>query len=405
MQAKNLENIMNILVVALFAVIIVTLSSVLALLIADETKPKSKGESLAAATDESPTIDQVAEAEPTTEEVLDIVPEFPEYIRPAEVLRDDPEGWFRGDIWVVVGRNGCLYENGYINEYLGAAPKYVNVTDSDLDYRVQTLKHIQDELAARGIAFCVAISPSKAAAMADYIPDWYKAENPPLVDNYVRPYVRFLKKLEEAGVYFVDSASLYRSIGLTNTFPKTGIHWNRLAAYETCVAIIAEYERQTGTEVKHLATGGVRYGNNPVASEQDIFGIIYSGRRAEREFAIIDDKYYWHDTYTANTNKPAIKHMLIQGGSFTGDFHYYFGGFGITSDMSAYYYNNGGDVNINWEYEIGRTSFVLLEVNEQFVYNMGGNAPSWGYSDIEILDFGPNIVDSLWNYLRNNPAG
>ena len=401
---KNRESIKNILIYALFAVVILTLSVVLIMLVAEEMKPKTKNPGSGTDTKLEKTEAQPGEPETakTTEGVEDMTfaePKFPEYARPKEDLQD-PEG-FRGDEWIIVGKNGCLYENGYINEYLGYAPKYVNVTDRELLYRVDVLKDIQDELEARGIAFCVAITPSKAAAMPDYIPDWYKEQNKTLSDNYVRPYVRFVKMLEEAGVYFVDSSSLYRSLGLTNSFPKTGIHWNRLAAYETSVAIIAEYERQTGKETKHIKMDGVLFGKTPQASEQDIFGIIYSGKRKEREEAIIDDRYYWPDAYTTNTSKPAIKHMLIQGGSFTGDFYHYFGGFGIVSDITPFYYNNGGNVDVNWAYEIGRTSFVLLEVNEQFVYNMGGVSPAWGYNDIAILDLGANIIDSLWEYLKN----
>ncbi|MCL2813238.1 MAG: hypothetical protein FWD23_01415 [Oscillospiraceae bacterium] len=393
------EKMKKLLVYALFAAVIITLSVILVILIADEAKPKTP----AAAAPEGQNQPESSEAasEPpaqTEEEEIYIEPKFPEYVRPKEKLYD-PDG-FRGDEWIIVGKNGCLYENGYINEYLGYAPKYIDVTDRELYYRVGVLKDIQDELAARGVAFCVVITPSKAAAMADYIPDWYKEENRTLSSDYVRPYVRFVKMLEEAGVYFVDSSALYRSLGMTNTFPKTGIHWNRLAAYETSAAVISEYERQTGTETKHIKSDGVLFGKNPVASEQDIFGIIYSGRRKEREEAILDDRYYWPDAYTANTSKPAIKHMIIQGGSFTGDFYHYFGSFGIASDITGYYYNNGGDVNINWSHEIGRTSFVLLEVNEQFVYNMGGVSPAWGYNDIAILDFGPNIIDSMWDYLK-----
>jgi hypothetical protein len=62
-------------------------------------------------------------------------------------------------------------------------------------------------------------------------------------------------------------------------------------------------------------------------------------------------------------------------------------------------------MNINWKSEIRKTSFVLFEVNEQFIYNMGGNAPSWGQNDIDILPFGNNIIDSLCDYLAENPAG
>jgi len=342
-------------------------------------------------------VEETAEEEP--EPVIE--PRFAEYKMPQETLYD-PDG-YRGTEHVIIGKNGCLYENGYINEYLGFAPKYIEVTDADLTYRVNVLKSIQDELAKRGVAFCVAISPSKAAAMPDHIPDWYLAENKPLVSDYVRPYTRFLKMLEDKGVYHVDSTGLYKSLGLENTFPKTGIHWNKFASFETCVAIIAEYERQTGEQVKNLAADEVRFSANPPGfgnPEQDIFGLVYSGKRREMQDAILDDRYYWHDVYTKYNSRPSIPHMLIQGGSFTGDFYHYFHSFGIISDSSGYYYNNGGNVDINWEYEIGRTSYVVLEVNEQFIYNMGGNAPSWGWNDIADLDFGPNIIDSLHAYLR-----
>ncbi|MCL1857645.1 MAG: hypothetical protein FWF92_00210 [Oscillospiraceae bacterium] len=343
------------------------------------------------------------EPEEEPEEIIIIEPRFPEYNLPQEILYD-PDG-YRGTEHVIIGKNGCLYENGYINEYYGYAQKYINVTDIELKSRVKILKEIQNELALRDIAFCVAISPSKASAMPDYIPDWYIAQNKTISEDYIRPYLRFVDFLKEAEVYFVDSSALYKSLGLTNTFPKTGIHWNKFASFETCVAIIAEYERQTGEEIKHLAADEIRFSQNPPGfgnPEMDIFGIVYSGKKKEKQNAIVDEKYYWHDAYTSNTGKPAIKHMLIQGGSFTGDFYHYFGSFGIASEMSGYYYNNGGDIDINWKHEIDKTKFVLLEVNEQFIYNIGGNAPSWGQNDIVILDLGPNIIDSLWEYLIFN---
>ena len=354
-------------------------------------------------TDEDEFIGNEYEDEEIIEEVI-IEPRFPEYALPEEDLRD-PDG-YRGTDHVIIGKNGALYENGYINELYGFARKYRDVTDEDLIYRVNVLRGIQDELEARGIAFCVVISPSKASAMADYIPDWYLDRFPPEPD-YVRPYERFLRFLEETGVYHIDSTSLYKSLGLTNTFPKTGIHWNKFASYETCVAIIAEYERQTETEVKRLAADEIRFSQNPPGfgnPEMDIFGIVYSGRRTERENAIVDERYYWSDVYTANRDKPSIPRMIIQGGSFTGDFFHYFGTFNIASDIKGYYYNNGGNMNINWARELRTTSYVVLEVNEQFVYNMGGNAPSWGQNDVIILPLGNNIIDSLYDYLIANPA-
>jgi len=341
-----------------------------------------------------------AETMEIPEPVQVVEPRFPQYILKEGPL-SDPEG-FRGTEWVVIGKDGYLFENGYINEYLGYAPKYVNVTDGELQHRVDTLKYIQDELAKRNIAFCVVISPSKASSLPQMIPDFYKAEHT-TPDGYVRPYIRFKDFLEKTGVYFIDSESLYKTIGLTNTFPKTGIHWNKMASFETTLAVIKEYERQTGTQIRHLAADSIFYKDTLppfVTNEQDIFGIVYEGRRQEMKDAIIDEKYYWPDIYTADKGNPKIGHMTIQGGSFTGDFNYYFGELGIAGSVTSYYYNHDNNVRINWESEIGRTNFVLLEVNEQFVYNMGGSAPQWAEKDFEILPLGNNIIDSLYDYLQ-----
>ena len=356
-------------------------------------------------------VESVESTEETTEEITettepeetDTSPKYPQYVLPESPLLD-PEG-YQGTAWVVIGKDGYLYENGYINEYLGTAPKYVNVTDDELISRAETLKYIQDALAQKGIAFCVAISPSKAGNLPQFIPDFYKTDHI-TPEGYIRPYIRFKKFLEDKGVYFVDSETVYKSVGLTNTFPKTGIHWNKLASYETTCAVIAEYERQTGIEVRHIASDGIIYKPNPppfVGNEQDIFGVVYSGKRQEMKTAIIDDKYYWHEMFIDDKSKPKIGHMIIQGGSFTGDFGYYFGDLKIAESVTSYYYNNSGKVNIKWENEINKTKFVLLEVNEQFVYNMGGNAPQWAENDVNILPLGKNIVDSLYDYLAANP--
>jgi len=357
---------------------------------------------------ESNVIAKVAETsdEPSAEPPTDapVTPEYPEYVLQQGPLLD-PEG-YRGTDWVVIGKDGYLYENGYINEALGTAPKYVNVTDDQLQSRVDKIKYIQDTLANNGIAFCLAITPSKGANLSQYIPDYFKAEHPAPA-GYVRPYIRFKQFLTDKNVYFVDSETVLKSVGMTNTFPKTGTHWNKLASYEVTRAVVAEYESQTGTQVQHLASHGIITSNKPCpwnANEQDIFGIVYQGKSSEMKSAIVDDEYYWHDAYLTDTANPKIGRMIIQGGSFTGDFNYYFGSLKLSSGVTSYYYNNGGKVDINWYSKLRPASFVLLEVNEQFIYNMGGDAPSWGQNDVNILPLGNNIVDSLYNYLKANPA-
>jgi hypothetical protein len=315
---------------------------------------------------------------------------------------EEPQG-FRGTMHVVIGKNGYLFENGYINEYTGAASKYINITDSELINRAGILKNIQDKLKTRGIAFCVVITPNKASQKPQFIPDFHVAEFPPLSDNYVRPYIRFKQFLEDAGVYFIDSATVFKSIGMTNTFPRTGIHWNLMAAFEVVDAVVSEYERQRGFEVRRLIAEGIISSPAPIhGNEQDIFGIVYSGRNREHlETAVIDEEYYAHDIYFEPDGKPKIGRTMIQGGSFTGELVRFFGE--LSESVNGIYYNNGGELDrIDWSRELEITDFILLEVNEQFVYNMGGNAPQWAEHDFMELPLGPNFIDALWEYLENN---
>jgi hypothetical protein len=335
------------------------------------------------------------------EEVI-IAPRFNQYALPEEEPVE-PHG-FRGTMHVVIGKNGYLYENGYINEYTGAAPKYINVTDAELINRAEVLKDIQYELEARGIAFCVVITPSKASQKPQFIPDFHLQEFPPLTAGYIRPYIRFRQFLQDAGVYFIDSATVYESIGMTNTFPRTGIHWNLMAAFETADAVVREYERQRGFEVRRLIAESIISSPTPIhGNEQDIFGIVYSGRNRDYlEDAIIDERYYAHDIYLERGGKPKIGRTIIQGGSFTGELGRFFSQ--LAESTASIYYNNGGEPDrINWGRELGSADFILLEVNEQFVYNMGGNAPQWGEQDFMDLPAGANFIDALWEYLANNP--
>ncbi|MCL2816217.1 MAG: hypothetical protein FWD23_16615, partial [Oscillospiraceae bacterium] len=329
---------------------------------------------------------------------ISVTPDWPEYVLPDSYL-DEPDG-FLGTDAVIVGKDGYLYEPWYINEYMGYDYVYVYTDDDELMRRVMVLKFIQEELEKRGVAFCVAISASKASAMPQFIPDFYMDARYTLDDDYVRPYVRFVKMLAEKGVYHIDSQALYKTIGLTNSFAKTGTHWNKLASFETTRAVMAEIDRQTGRNIEKLVFDEIVAKKTPAPfypNEQDIFNIGYSGNRQEMRDAIVDDFYYWPDVYLEydGNGSDRLGHTIIQGGSFSHDFVHYFRDKKIAKSVTAYYYNNDGKVDVDWAKEIGKAEFVLFEVNEQHVYNMGGGVPG---------DSSTNIIDSLYFWLAGNPA-
>lgn len=320
---------------------------------------------------------------------------------------------YRGTEQVVIGKSGYCYENGYINEYYGYSPKYRECSDEFLAERAQILSEIQQMLAQRGIAFTLIISPSKASEYARFIPDWYKAQNTP-VEGYVRPVTRLLPMLAEREVNVIDCAAYFDEIGLDETFPLTGIHWNKPAAYEATRALIEAYEEQSGLTRRNIQAYSLAasrrtpgFGN----SETDIFGVAYSG--LPEDAAIRDDYYYWPDLALENEYSGNVD-ILIQGGSFCWDFKYYMETYGLCGNFRQFYYNEwqeddwtdprlmGEDA---WEAILDSVDYVVMECNEQYVCMMGTEPPRWGAADREPLgDDRWDVYESLHRYLCSSAS-
>ncbi|MHB1153975.1 MAG: alginate O-acetyltransferase AlgX-related protein [Eubacteriales bacterium] len=322
----------------------------------------------------------------------------------------EPTG-YKGSPTVIIGKSGYLYENGYINEYLGYSKMYREVTEERVNQQVEMLEYISKRLSENGCAFVFVLTPSKASQYPDAIPDWYKKQNS-TPDGYVRPYDYLVKALAKSDVPYIDSTALYAEVGLQDTFPKTGTHWNKPAAYETTREILNEYERQTGTEVRRLTADRMLSSKNPPGfgnPEQDIFGIAYSG--VSRADSIVDDLYYWPDVYVKNDDCKTRINILLQGGSFAHDFTTYFSAFNIASKMTRMYYNGFPSDSLNafvnpsrWKALLKNIDYVIFECNEQFVRSLGGNSPYWA-SDKSGYEIGPDIYESLYNYLKSTEQG
>jgi len=317
---------------------------------------------------------------------------------------------YRGTAQVVIGKSGVLYENGYINEYFGYSKMYREVEESTINDQVEKLEYIQAQLKKRGIAFVLVFSPSKGADYADAVPEWYKAMYVEYSD-YVRPYTMMINRLENSTVNYINSSALYKEVGLDVTFPKTGIHWNKLASFETVKAMIASYEEQTGETIRHITADKLIHSKNPPGygnPEQDIFGLVYSTMpNADK---IVDTNYYWPDIYVENDDCTNKINVFIQGGSFTGDFTTYLPMFGITDRIRSVYYNQDNElygrdtdkIDARWDRHLRDCDYVIFECNEQFVRGFGGNAPQWAHADVTGYPIGHRVYESLYEYLLRN---
>lgn len=317
---------------------------------------------------------------------------------------------YKGTDQVIIGKSGYCYENGYINEMMGYSTKYRDCPDYWLEDRVEKLSYIQKRLSEMGIAFTLIITPSKASEYERFIPEWYKAQNNE-PDDYIRPVDRLIPLLEENEIHFIDCASYFDEIGLDETFPITGIHWNKPAAYEATRALLLAYKEQTGANVRNIFAESIREQKEPSGfgnPENDIFGIAYSGLSTRN--AITDDYYYIPEVIEENPDGERID-VLIQGGSFCWDFKYYLQNYKIARRFNQFYYNTWqgkaeGDPlqsgDRAWADALKNIDYIIFETNEQYVCQMGTDAPRWGAADKQKLDSNvPDIYESLYNYLKS----
>ncbi len=125
---------------------------------------------------------------------------------------------------VIIGRNGQLYEQMYIDEFCArdGAPDPARINAWAL-----TLREIGDAAQARGKSFVYLVSPSKAARYPEDLPASAScASRAPSMPDKLAPY---LAALNENGVRHVDGAwlmSAERPKHAIPLFPRGGTHWN-----------------------------------------------------------------------------------------------------------------------------------------------------------------------------------
>jgi hypothetical protein len=133
---------------------------------------------------------------------------------------------------VIVGKKGWLFYNSdevdigdgiTIRDYRGLAP----FTEPDLRLIQSTLEWRQKELAARGIAYVVAIAPNKNSVYDEYLPDYitrvHDTTRLDQVISWLGTHSQF-RLLDLRGV-------LIRGKSLYPTYYKTNSHWNTYGAF------------------------------------------------------------------------------------------------------------------------------------------------------------------------------
>lgn len=319
-------------------------------------------------------------------------PLFPEYQTPRET--PTALGGFKGSKTMIIGDNGYIFKPEYMDEIFGFG--FVGYYQGNLDAymikQVEKLKFIQDRLKEESIEYMVVITANKASLYREYIPEWYIDKFPAMPEDYKRPYERYKELFDQYGVQYLDSEAVFQEVGLTNTFPKAGIHWNKLAAFEVTRAISDKYDELSGQEHKGLKATGVVASPEPSEfgnPDTDVFDIVYSGR--DLTGAIRDPFFYYPTVSLAKENQPAISNVVVQGGSFAFDFMYYWEEYKIADTATHLYYDTQLN-SVDWNTLLQPSTLFITEINESKVLTLGSDK-------MEKSDKADNMIDSLYQFL------
>ncbi|NWJ52622.1 MAG: hypothetical protein HXX14_17325 [Bacteroidetes bacterium] len=127
---------------------------------------------------------------------------------------------------VVIGKNGYLFEEHYINAYYGS--DFVGV--DSIKHRMDRLKYIQDRLSKLNKTLLIVFAPGKASFYPEYIPENMKTA------KKITNYQQTLNTVKSLGINHIDFNQYFinhKNIAQYPLYPKYGIHWSY---YGSCLA-------------------------------------------------------------------------------------------------------------------------------------------------------------------------
>lgn len=210
---------------------------------------------------------------------------------------------------VVIGKEGYLYEQAYIDAWTGKD----FLGEEEIRSRTADLKRLQDTLCAGGVESFIVFAPGKGSYYPEYIPDRFMSVTGPT------NYDAFKTEMDRLDVNYIDLRDWFLRMKDTSQhelFPKTGVHWSKygeLLAADSMFHYVGSRIRQPLPE---LVIGAVHLADTVCNDEQD----------AERLMNLLEDipdlrmSYVnWH--IEADTTQKKPRTIVISDSYFWGMFN------------------------------------------------------------------------------------
>jgi len=206
---------------------------------------------------------------------------------------------------VVVGKNDYLYEQQYIDSYLGQD----FAGDEKVIKKAAWIKELQDTLQNHGIFLFVVFAPGKGSFYPEYIPRNHWTEKKPRTN-----YEACVEAAQRQGLNLLDLKSYFSAMKDTSRYrlyPRRGMHWSYygdVLAFDTMV----NYVRQkTGFAMTGFKIDSIQLSKFPRSRDHDAEQALnlivdydldtlaypfFSAADTARNlnFLVEGDSYYWN---------------------------------------------------------------------------------------------------------------
>jgi len=297
---------------------------------------------------------------------------------------------------VVIGKDNYLYENNYIDAYLGT--DYIG--DEKINSLSNQAKKCEEILEDMSIKLLFVFAPGKASFYPEYITENY----PKLEKSTKTNYKEFKKSLQSNNLNYIDFNSWFINMKDTSTyplFPKAGIHWSYYGMYLCADSLIKKVEKDINKDLPELSLENLEISSEQRHTEYDLgnlmnlyypiktYDLAYPSYSYNKEgkyrpnVLVVGDSFYWNMYYSG-----------IPGNVFNGlNFFYY----------NSKYFNDGTDKykaeikNLDFLEEISKYEYIIILQTDGGLNNFGFGFFNKLLSVTNMVDLSPEVKEIIQN--------
>lgn len=170
--------------------------------------------------------------------------------------------------WAVIGKDNYLYEEAYIDAYLGK--DFIgSAAISDI---LKKLNYVQQALKKDGIDLIVVFAPGKGSFHKEHIPDSYR----PGVKS-ISNYDYYSGAIKKYPINVIDFNKWFLDRKDTSVYPlygKFGVHWSRYGAAIATDSLVRFMKQVTRKPIRQVKFKEVNFSDKETESDADMWELL-----------------------------------------------------------------------------------------------------------------------------------